>query len=172
MLNRFKETEDRILLLFSKIQKPALNKFMVFLSVIGNGGTIWLLISVPMLLNRASRVRGIKLIISLVFAGFCGEIIIKRLVCRVRPSEDLEPEELLIKHPKTYSFPSGHTASSVAAAFTISFGFPFLALPAFFLAFLIAFSRLYLQVHYPSDILAGTALGVICSLLVNTFCII
>lgn len=170
MLSKIKKIEEDILSLFAKIQTPLLNKIMVFFTVIGNGGTIWLLISIPLLVNYSSRIRGIKLIISLALAGFLGEIIIKRLVCRIRPSEDLEPEELLIKRPKTYSFPSGHTASSVSASLTISFCFPYLTIPAFLLASLIATSRLYLQVHYPSDVLAGAVLGAICSLLVNTFC--
>lgn len=170
MLSKIKKFDENVLNLFAKIQTPILNKIMVILTVMGNGGTVWLLISIPMLINYSSRIRGIKLIVSLGLAGFLGEIVIKRLVCRIRPSEDLEPEELLIKRPKTYSFPSGHTASSVAAALTISCCFPYLTVPAFLLASLIAVSRLYLQVHYPSDVLAGATLGVICSLLVNTFC--
>ncbi len=170
MLSKIKKFDENVLNLFAKIQTPILNKIMVILTVMGNNGIVWLLISIPLLINYSSRIRGIKLIVSLALTGFLGEIIIKRLVCRIRPYEDLEREELLIKRPKTYSFPSGHTASSVAAALTISCCFPYLTVPAFLLASLIAVSRLYLQVHYPSDVLAGATLGVICSLLVNTFC--
>ena len=76
MLSKIKKIEEDILSLFAKIQTPLLNKIMVFFTVIGNGGTIWLLISIPLLVNYSSRIRGIKLIISLALAGFLGEIII------------------------------------------------------------------------------------------------
>lgn len=169
MINTIKTIDERILVRISKLHRPLLNKIMVAATIAGNTGTIWLLIAVPMLLNQSARNKGIKLVLSLLLTGFVGEIIIKRLVGRMRPSKAIEQEKLLIKKPITYSFPSGHTSSSFAAALTISLNYPNFTIPVFFLAGTISFSRLYLRVHYPSDILAGAALGVICSLIVNAF---
>ncbi|MDQ5983426.1 MAG: hypothetical protein RUMPE_00437 [Eubacteriales bacterium SKADARSKE-1] len=169
MINTIKTLDERILLKIAKLQRPYLNKIMVATTTAGNTGTIWLLIAFPMLLNSTARNQGIKLILSLLLTGFMGEIIIKRLVGRMRPSKISEQEKLLIKKPITYSFPSGHTSSSFAAALTISLNYPNFAVAAFTLAGAIAFSRLYLRVHYPSDILAGAVLGIICSLGVNAF---
>lgn len=170
MINTIKTLDERILLKISKLHRPFLNKLMVAITTAGNTGTIWLLIAVPMLLNSSVRNKGIKLILSLLLTGFMGEIVIKRLVGRIRPSKLIEPEKLLIKKPITYSFPSGHTSSSFAAALTISLNYSLtFAVLAFALAGAIAFSRLYLRVHYPSDILAGGALGIICSLIVKVF---
>ncbi len=170
MINKIKKADEKILFYISKLQTPLFNKIMVAITTIGNAGTIWLLISVPMLLKCSSRIRGIKLIMSLALAGLMGEIILKRLVGRIRPFDETGTEDLLIKKPTTYSFPSGHSSSSMAAALTISLCFPYLTLPAFTLAFLIAFSRLYLQVHYPSDVVAGATLGILCGIFVNSFC--
>lgn len=172
MISKIKNIDKKILMYIAKLQKPFLNKIMIFFTVMGNNGVIWLLISVPMLLNYSSRTKGIKLIVSLALAGFMGEIIIKRLVGRERPFDEPDFDDVLIKKPITYSFPSGHTSSSMAAATTISFCFPHLAVPAFALGIIISFSRLYLQVHYPSDVLAGAALGLICGLITNKFCCI
>lgn len=170
MINNIKIIDEKVLLKISKIQRPILNKLMVAITSAGNTGTIWLLMAVPMLLNSIVRNKGIKLVLSLLLTGFMGEIVIKRLVGRMRPSKEIDQENLLIKKPITYSFPSGHTSSSFAAAVTISLNFPLtFAILAFALAGAIAFSRLYLRVHYPSDILAGAVLGVICSLAVNAF---
>ena len=101
--------------------------------------------------------------------AFLGEIVIKTLVGRIRPSKSISQKNLLIKKPITYSFPSGHTSSSFAAALMISFEYPAFAFPVFILASLIAFSRLYLKVHYPSDVLAGMVLGLVCSIAINYF---
>ena len=169
MINTIKTIDEKILLRISRLHRPILNKIMIAITTAGNTGTIWLLIAVPMLLNPSARNKGIKLILSLLLTGFIGEIIIKRLVGRMRPSKSIEQEKLLIKEPITYSFPSGHTSSSFAAAVTIFLNYPNFAIAAFVLAGAIAFSRLYLKVHYPSDILAGAALGIICSLVVNAF---
>ena len=88
MISKIKNIDKKILMYIAKLQKPFLNKIMIFFTVMGNYGVIWLLISVPMLLNYSSRTKGIKLIVSLALAGFMGEIIIKRLVGRERPFDE------------------------------------------------------------------------------------
>ena len=77
----------------------------------------------------------------------------------------LEDEHQVIKKPKYYSFPSGHTASSFSVFAVTFFTFTIISIPIFILAFFIAFSRLYLRVHYLTDIIAGVILGTLCGVL-------
>ena len=91
---------------------------------------------------------------------FCN-LIIKTLVARVRPYDVNTAIELLIKAPTDFSFPSGHTGASFAASSGLYFAKNRLWIPAVILSVLIAFSRLYLYVHYPTDVLAGAFLGII-----------
>lgn len=110
---------------------------------------------------------------ALVLTTTVGEGIIKHLIRRIRPFSDIDQNTLLISKPITYSFPSGHSASSFAAAgIFIATSNPF-AIYAIIIAALIAFSRLYLNVHYPTDVISGIILGLICSnVIINIFSII
>ena len=169
MFDRITSLDEKILMNISKLKRPYLDKTMVFFTKIGNTGIVWVLTSFFLYLSPHHRRNALKIIVSLFLTGFLGEIIIKTLVGRIRPSKSISQEKLLIKKPRTYSFPSGHTSSSFATALIISLAYPYFSLLAFILAFLIAFSRLYLRVHYPSDVLAGALLGLICSMAVNYF---
>ena len=169
MIESIQKIDDKVLCDIGKIHTRFLNKFMVVITKLGNNGIIWFAISLPLILNQEYRYVGMKIIFALLLSGFLGEIIIKHLVGRMRPSKFILPEDMLIKKPRTYSFPSGHTSSSFAAASIISSYNVYFAIPAFILAILIAFSRLYLRVHYPSDVIAGAALGVLSAFLVNAF---
>lgn len=167
MLNKIRIVDEKILRCISKTRNPFLDKIMVFITKIGNMGTIWWLFALVLLALTENKKSPLKIILTLCVTGFLGEIVIKSLVGRMRPSKSIAQEQLLIKKPKTYSFPSGHSSSSFAAALMIGFEYPVLSVPVFVLAPLIAFSRLYLRVHYPSDVLAGAFLGVICSSVIN-----
>ena len=86
--------------------------------------------------------------------------ILKPLVHRIRPFDVKTGIELLVKRPTDYSFPSGHTAASFASVTALYLaGEKKLWIPALVLAVLIAFSRLYLYVHYPTDVLGGVVAG-------------
>lgn len=145
-----------------------LDRIMPAITWLGNMGLIWIAVAVLLFINKRHRKTGIMVLVSLIIAAIVGEGIIKHLVQRPRPFVDIPAYKLLISKPLTYSFPSGHTASSFAAA-----GILWRELRkyrAYILAgaSLIAFSRLYLFVHYPSDIIGGIALGLFCSWLVWT----
>ena len=95
-----------------------------------------------------------------------GRNILKNLVRRIRPCDINDAVRLLIPYPSDYSFPSGHTAVSFAAASALYFaGEKYLWKAALVLAAFIAFSRMYLYVHYPTDILGGALLGILCGYL-------
>ena len=88
--------------------------------------------------------------------------LLKNCVKRDRPCEALTTVQRRIVPSDRFSFPSGHTAAAVVMATLVSFFFPILALPAFAWALLVGFSRVFLGVHYPTDILAGIVIGLLC----------
>lgn len=160
--------------LLSQIYKITHNgvfdKIMPSISSLGNIGIIWIVISIFLLFNKEYRKVGILCLVALVLTAIVGEVILKNFIGRLRPFNEVPTMQLLITKPLSYSFPSGHTASSFAAAFIISSQIKKLAIPVYALAMTIAFSRMYLFVHYPSDIIGGILLGIICAkivLLVN-----
>ncbi|MCR1935216.1 phosphatase PAP2 family protein [Clostridium tepidum] len=138
-----------------------LDKIMIFITSIGNLGLIWIAISLLLLISKKYRKAGVLCILSLLLSSLIGEVLIKNLVQRGRPFTVIEGINLLIKAPKSFSFPSGHTASSFAVAAVVGRNIEKFKLPIYILAIAIAFSRLYLYVHYPSDVLVGALIGVI-----------
>ncbi|MGO5064725.1 phosphatase PAP2 family protein [Clostridium sp. LCP25S3_F8] len=138
-----------------------LDKIMIFITSIGNLGLIWIGISLLLLISKRYRKVGVLCIASLFLSSLIGEVLLKNLVQRGRPFTAVEGINLLIKVPKSFSFPSGHTASSFAVATVVGRKIEKFKLPIYILAIAIAFSRLYLYVHYPSDVLVGALIGVI-----------
>ncbi|EDU37779.1 phosphatase PAP2 family protein [Clostridium sporogenes] len=143
------------------IANDFLNKIMIFITSIGNLGLIWIAISLLLLISKKYRKVGMLCIASLVLSSLIGEVVLKNLVQRGRPFTAIEGINLLVKAPKSFSFPSGHTVSSFAVAIVIGKKIKKFKLPIYILAFSIAFSRLYLYVHYPSDVLVGALIGII-----------
>ncbi len=152
--------DDLILEFFGNIQLPILNEIMIFVSVIGNSGIIWIALGLVLLCFKKTRKQGVTVLIALIISFLIGNLTIKPLVARQRPFEAQELD-LLITPPLDRSFPSGHAMSSFAAACAVLFYDRRIGIPAVCLAALIAFSRLYLQVHYFSDVAAGVILGII-----------
>ena len=159
--------------IYSLCQGSFTDFIMPHITVLGNSGIIWIFLALVLLLGKRYRKAGTVIAFSLVFCLIAGNIILKPLIARPRPFALDDSIILLINAPTDFSFPSGHTYSSFAAAFSLLFskrhGISMTwIIPVFFLAALIAFSRLYLCVHYPTDVLAGILLGFIAAVVAKT----
>lgn len=145
---------------------PFLDAVMPVITALGNAGAIWLATALALICTKKYRRQGILLLGGIALGYLVGIVCLKNLLARPRPCW-LDPSvSLLIARPSDYSFPSGHTMISVIGATILTKTnrqFGYIAIP---LAALIAFSRLYLYVHFPSDILGGAVLGVVIGLLV------
>lgn len=148
---------------------PVLDRVMPMITFLGDSGLIWILISAALLLSKKYRSAGIMALCALLINYLLGEVLIKNLIQRPRPFTEYPFMELLIAKPSSYSFPSGHTASSFAAAGILAKEFRKYRIPIYTLAVLIAFSRMYLYVHYPTDILGGIVLGLLSAKIVLHF---
>lgn len=137
------------------------DSLMVFITNLGNSGFIWILLDILLLIFPKTRRVGAAMAFALILELILCNGVLKPLVGRTRPFDINTDVALLISPPADFSFPSGHTASGFAAASALCFAKSRLRFPALILAALIAFSRLYLYVHFPSDVLAGILLGVL-----------
>lgn len=147
-------------------QNNMFDKIMPRITMLGDLGIIWFVISILLLIKVDYRIMGIMTIGAIILTTIIGEGIIKHVVRRQRPFVVDDDDEVLINKPITYSFPSGHTASSFAALIVFSQTNFKLGLIVSPIATLIAFSRLYLKVHYPTDVIFGIMLGCTCGLTV------
>ncbi len=148
------------------LSSPFMDKIMVFLTTLGDHGIIWIIICAILLISPKTRYIGFIALFALLFSLIINDNILKNVIRRDRPFIGLNHINLLIDEPTSFSFPSGHTSSSFAAAFVFGkyFKKPY-AILTYVLASLIAFSRIYLYVHFTSDIIAGILMGFICSML-------
>ena len=122
-------------------------------------GELWIILALVLLVIRNQRKYGAAVACGLVLDLVSCNLLLKPLVGRIRPFAVNTAVELLVKAPLDASFPSGHTAASFAAVFALKAAGSPLWKPALAVAVVISFSRLYLYVHWPSDVLAGVLLG-------------
>lgn len=144
----------------ANMRTQLLDMVMPFVTALGNAGLIWVVAGIILVCLKKYRMAGFAVLASLALYVFVGTLGLKPLVARLRPS-DINPDiALLISRPTDYSFPSGHTTASFAAAAAMLWNHRRLGICALLLATAIAFSRLYLYVHYPTDILGGIVIGI------------
>lgn len=151
----------------NSLKNPFFDWIMPIFSFLGENGAIWLIIGIVMVCFKKTRSYGVLLLISMAFVFVTGELVIKNLVGRVRPCNVPGTEiNMLVPKPRGFSFPSGHSSSSFAAAVIIFIWDRRFGIAALCLAFCIAFSRMYLYVHFPSDVLVGSLWGIAGALIV------
>ncbi len=160
-MNQF---EVSILLWIQENLRGALDAFWVFVTHLGDGGYLWIAIGVLLLLFKKTRAVGVSVLLALLINLCITNISLKNIIARPRPF-NVNPELVtLIKHPSSFSFPSGHTSGSFTAALVLYHLMPKkIGVPAVVLATMIGFSRMYVGVHYPTDVLGGIVVGIVAS---------
>lgn len=151
-----------------------LDVVMPMITFLGEGGFFWILLAVVFLFSKKYRKVGVTMAFALIVMLLVNDLTLKNIFARVRPF-NFEPfadlyasfpvadgkPDLLVSLPSSFSFPSGHTSSSFAAATAILLNKKWkVGVPTFVLAILIGFSRNYLMVHYPTDVLFGALMGI------------
>ena len=152
MLQNLATLEESILLgIQSNLRNEWLTPVFIFITRLGNGGFIWILGSILLLVPKKTRKIGVMALAALAGSVLIDNVILKNVVARTRPYEVIGGLTSLI---------GIHTGSSFAVAVVMFRGLPKkFGVPALILAFLIGFSRLYVGVHYPSDVLGGALIG-------------
>ena len=149
----------------ANLQSGFLDKLMPIITAFGNGGIFWIACSLLLMLLPKTRRIGFGMAFALTMGLLVCNIILKPGVARIRPYDLQETLgvtiDLLIKRSHDFSFPSGHTIASFEACTVLMLGNKKLGIPATLLAILIAFSRLYLYVHYPTDVIVSIVLGTV-----------
>ena len=144
-----------------KLHCAFLNAFFSFFTYIGDGGAVWILAAILLMCFKKYRKTGVCVSLALIMEVLLNEKIIKELVRRPRPFT-LRPEiDTIVHRPSSFSFPSGHTCSSFAAATVIFMYNKRLGIAAYAVAALIGFSRNYFFIHYPTDVICGALFGMI-----------
>lgn len=144
-----------------QLRSPFGDWIMPKITMLGDIGLIWIIFAVILIFTKKYRIHGFIMLIALGIGVLIGNVALKNIVERARPCWTDTSVQMLIPIPEDFSFPSGHTLASVIGATCLTITnrkFGWFAIP---LAILIAFSRLYLFVHFPSDVFTSAILGVI-----------
>ena len=174
------QIDTAVLEFFQRLHTPVLDKLMILFTNLGEYGFIWIFIGIILFMNpgiygrkqktekqcshtflSGSRMTGIMVLSALLIGLIVGNGILKNVIARPRPCWRITDIPMLIQIPNDYSFPSGHTLAAFEAVSVLLLRKEKIAVPALVLGILIACSRMYLFVHYPTDILAGLILGLI-----------
>ena len=161
------ELEFSILYFIQGLHTPFLDRFMTAVTSLGDKGWFFIVLGIILFCFKRTRKMGAAVLLSLAAGGLIGNVVLKNLVMRDRPCWIDESVRLLIQNPKDFSFPSGHTLASFETAVSIFLYNRKWGVPVIVLASVIALSRLYLFVHFPTDVLSVMALGIFIGLYVH-----
>lgn len=147
--------------IITNLRETWLTPIMTFITSLGNAGAIWIFLSLILLIRPNTRRCGMAMLTALLLGLLIGNAGLKNIIARPRPFAAYPDIMPLVMPIDPFSFPSGHTLSSFCAA-SACFAYHKKAGAACgVLALLIGFSRLYVGVHYPSDVLGGMILGIV-----------
>lgn len=152
--------ELNILDWFQTLHTPMMDKLMTSVTKLGDAGIFWIILTLIFLIIPKMRKTGVTMAAALIVDLLLCNVLLKNLVARTRPYDVNTSVELLVAKLRDYSFPSGHTAASFASVTALYLsGERRIGLIALVISCLIAVSRLYLYVHYPTDVLGGIIFG-------------
>ncbi|MBQ2776277.1 MAG: phosphatase PAP2 family protein [Peptococcaceae bacterium] len=154
------QLEFQILNLIANMRTDLLDTMLPMISSFGDKGIGWIVLSVILICIPRYRKAGITMGLALIFCLLIGNMTLKPLIARPRPYTYFPEMTLLIAPLADFSFPSGHTFASFASATALFLYHKKAGIAAYILAAIIAFTRLYLYVHFPSDVIAGMLLGI------------
>ena len=144
------------------LRTPVFNSIFRFITHLGDGGVIWIILAWALIFIKKTRKAGVCSLSALFVMLIGNEFVLKHIVNRTRPFDAIDGLVTLIKHPTSSSFPSGHTSSAFAVVIVLLILIPMkYSIWSLVLALTIAFSRMYVGVHYPTDILGGIMVGLI-----------
>ena len=159
------------------VQNEFLDVLMVGITTLGNAGAIFIVLGLSLLITKKYRKAGLAVIVALILMLLCNDLFLKEFFARPRPFNlfETDPEKYafwgksyvypeLISKPTSFSFPSGHTASAFAAAIALLWHNRKFGVTVTIFATLMGFSRIYVEVHYCTDVIAGVVSGTICAL--------
>lgn len=163
------------------IQTGILNTIMVVITTLGDEGIIFIAMGIVLMCTKKYRKAGVTLLLALLVMMICNNLVLKELIARVRPFNlyELDPVKYaewggetaryffpnLVHAPSSYSFPSGHTSSAFAAAIAVLWYDRKIGIPTTIFAALMGFSRIYVEVHYCTDVIAGAIVGALYALI-------
>ncbi len=159
--------EHSILDFIQQLRNPIFDVFFEMITTIGNRGEVWFVIIAILFFNKKTRQLSLYALLALLLTVGSVELILKPLIQRPRPFVGLDSLSLLIDKPSGFSFPSGHAASSFAVAMFLYINRIRFKKTILTIAVLISFSRVYLYVHYPSDVIAGALWASLIAYIVN-----
>lgn len=164
MIDSILQLDQNILLFIQNhIRQEWMDWFWKGITHLGDGGIFWILLTIVLLIPKKTRKAGIAAVFALVIGALITNLAVKNLVARTRPYEVIQGLRLMIEKQSDFSFPSGHTCASFSAAYALYRTKQVIpkkwGIAALILATLIALSRLYVGVHYPTDVLGGLVIG-------------
>lgn len=155
------QLEGSILLWIQEyVRQDWLDPIMIFITSLGNGGWFWLVCMILLLFFAKYRKVGLTGLLAIIIGALITNVWLKNMVDRIRPYEVIEGLRYIVEMPSDSSFPSGHSTCSMAAAVVLYCKLPKkFGVPALVLGILVSLSRLYVGVHFPTDVLGGMAVG-------------
>ena len=157
----FKFDSSILLWIQDNVRSDFLTPIMKVITHLGDKGILWILVTLALLWYYKTRKLGVRCMVSMVIGLVITNLILKNWVARIRPYELIQGLECIVKKADDYSCPSGHTTNSLACAWVIFRRAPKKwGVPALILAILISLSRLYVGIHYPTDVLGGAVIGI------------
>ena len=161
-MQAFSNFEGGLLLLIQEhLRAPVPDGVMRFITHLGDTGAIWIAFTLILLFIPRTRKAGVVCAVALIVNLALTNIALKNIIQRIRPYDVMDSLKILVEAEHDFSFPSGHTAASFSCAWAMRRTLPKKCwIPAIILAALISLSRLYVGVHYPTDVLAGVIVGI------------
>jgi len=154
-----------ILWIQENLRNPILSSIFITITKTGDAGFLFIVLGSLLLCFSRTRKTGAVFLLALVLNFILNTLILKNIFARPRPFQSLEMLSTLVPSPPGFSFPSGHTSSAFSCMVTLFFTGKKFAPYALIYSILMGFSRVYVGVHYPSDVIIGALVGVVCAYL-------